>query len=327
MNAHMNARPSLPAVAVVGALAALLAACSQPPPQALGTLEYDRITLPAPAAERIAEIAVHEGEQVEAGARVLTLEQVRGDAQLTAARAEIAQRQQVLDELRNGARAEDIEQARARLAAAEAQARDARAYYQRVRPLGEQRLVAAAEVDRARAAAGNAEAQVAVAQAALAELRNGVRPEQIAQAQAALEAAQAQERLQAATTGRLDLLAPRAGRIDSLPYRLGDEAPVGAPLAVLLVGEAPYARVYVPEALRMGVHVGDRATVKLGADGARSWPGRVRMIRSEPAFTPYYALAGSDAARLSYLAEVQLEGEGAGDLPAGLPLTVEFDAR
>lgn len=307
--------------------ATLLAACNGPPPQALGTLEYDRIALPAPAAERIVDIAVHEGERVRAGARVLTLEQVRGDAQLAAAQADVALRRQALAELRNGARAEDIEQARARLAAATAQARDARAYYERVRPLGQRQLVAAADVDRARAAAGNAEAQVAVAQAALAELRNGVRPEQVAQAEAALAAAEARARTQAATTGRLDLVAPRAGRIDSLPYRLGDEAPVGAPLAVLLVGDAPYARVYVPEALGMDVRVGDRATVRLGADGARAWPGRVRMIRSEPAFTPYYALTGQDAARLSYLAEVQLEGEGAGELPAGLPLRVEFDAR
>ena len=64
--------------AIACVLAMLLAACSEPPPQALGTLEYDRITLPAPAAERIVEIAVREGEQVQAGARVLTLEQVRG---------------------------------------------------------------------------------------------------------------------------------------------------------------------------------------------------------------------------------------------------------
>ncbi len=151
-----------------------------------------------------------------------------------------------------------------------------------------------------------------------------MRPEQIAQAEAALAAAQAQERAQAVSTGRLDVVAPRAGRIDSLPYRLGDEPPVGAPLAVMLVGDAPYARVYVPEPLRAGVRVGDAATVRVGARGERSYPGRVRMIRSEPTFTPYYALTGKDAARLSYLAEVQLEGEGVAELPAGLPLRVEF---
>ena len=91
----------------------------------------------------------------------------------------------------------------------------------------------------------------------------------------------------------------------------------------MLVGDAPFARVYVPEPLRADVQVGDRATVLVGADGGRSYAGRVRMIRNEPAFTPYYALAGEDAARLSYLAEVELED--AGDLPAGLPLRVVFD--
>ena len=302
----------------------LLAGCRQAPPQALGTLEYDRIALPAPAAERIAEIVVREGQRVEAGARILSLESSRGDAQLAAAEADVVRQREMLAELRNGARSEDIDQLRANLAAAQAQARVARAYSARLQPLGSRQLVAAAEVDRARAAAASADAQVAAARAALAELERGVRPEQIAQAEAALAAAQAQLRAQSVTTGKLDVLAPRAGRIDSLPYRLGDEPPPGAPVAVMLVGDAPYARVYVPEPLRMQVGVGDVATVHLGADGARSYRGRVRMIRSEPTFTPYYALTGKDAARLSYLAEVELEGEGVAELPAGLPLRVEF---
>jgi HlyD family secretion protein len=57
---------------------------------------------------------------------------------------------------------------------------------------------------------------------------------------------------------------------------------------------------------------------------AGSLPGKVRMIRSEPSFTPYYALIGKDAARLSYLAEIALPAASAGKLPAGLPVRVEF---
>jgi len=48
------------------------------------------------------------------------------------------------------------------------------------------------------------------------------------------------------------------------------------------------------------------------------------MIRSEPSFTPYYALSGRDAERLSYLAEITLDKSGA-DLPAGVPVRVEFE--
>ena len=322
MTGSKSRSATLAACALVATL--LLSGCRQQVPQALGTLEYDRIALPAPAAERIIEIAVREGQRVEAGARILSLEPSRGNAQLAAVEADVARQRQVLAELRNGARSEDIDQLRANLAAAQAQARDARAYAARLQPLGSRQLVAAAEVDRARAAAASADAQATAARAALAELESGVRPEQIAQAEAALAAAEAQLRAQSVTTGKLDVVAPRAGRVDSLPYRLGDEPSPGAPLAVMLVGDAPYARVYVPEPLRAGVEVGDVATVRVGARGERSYRGRVRMVRSEPTFTPYYALTGKDAARLSYLAEVELEGEGVADLPAGLPLRVEF---
>jgi HlyD family secretion protein len=301
----------------------LLAGCREAPSQALGTLEYDRIVLPAPAAERIVAIDVREGQQVRAGQRLLQLEATRTEAATTAARAEAQRQREALSELEAGPRTEAIAQARAQLAAAQAQARDASAYYARLQPLGRQKLVAAADVDRARAAANNAVAQVRAAQAGLQELEHGTRREEIAQGQAALEASRAQAAVQETTLGKLALTAPRDARIDSLPYRLGDQAPVGAPLAILLVGKAPHARVYVPEPIRTSVHVGDAARVFVeGRD--QPLQGHVRMIRSEPSFTPYYALTGKDAARLSYLAEIELTGVDAAALPAGLPVRAEF---
>lgn len=301
--------------------ALLLAGCADDAPQALGTLEYDRIALPAPSAERIVSVDVREGDRVKAGATLMTLEPTRIAAQTDALRAQTDQQREVLAELEAGTRGEQIDQARARVANAQAVARDARAYLARVQPLGQRRLVAAAEVDRARAAAESADANVRTTQAALDELEHGARRERIAQAQAAVRASAAQTAAQAVTLDKLTIVAPRAGRIDSLPYELGDQAPVGAPLAILLVGDAPYARVYVPEPMRANVKIGDAATVRVdGRDAALR--GRVRAIRSEPSFTPYYALSGKDAARLSYLAEIVIDGGG--DLPAGLPVRVEF---
>ncbi|HEV8692831.1 MAG TPA: HlyD family efflux transporter periplasmic adaptor subunit [Lysobacter sp.] len=304
-------------------LALALAACGTDKPQALGTLEYDRITLPAPAAERIVEINVREGQRVIAGQSLLKLEATRTESATKAAQAEAQRQRDVLSELEAGARSETIAQTRARLAAAQAQARDARAYYARVQPLGARKLIAAAEVDRSRAAANSAEAEVRAAQAALLELEHGTRSEQIAQGKAAASAAEAQASAQQVSLDKLNIVAPRVGRVDSLPYRLGDQAPVGAPLAVMLVGDAPYARVYVPEPIRADVKVGQGA--RIFVEGRKdAIAGKVRMIRSEPSFTPYYALIGKDAARLSYLAEVQLN-KGAGELPAGLPVRVEFE--
>ena len=300
----------------------LLSACADDAPHALGTLEYDRITLPAPVAEKIVAIDVREGQRVEAGQQLLALERERSQAQAQAADAEAQRQREALRELRAGARGEQVAQARAALAAAQAASRDATAYYARLRPLGEQKLVAAADVDRARAAATGADAQVRQANAVLDELLHGTREERIAQGEAALQAASAQARVQQASLDKLSVVAPRAGVVDSIPYKLGDQAPVGAPLAILLVGDAPYARIYVPETLRVGVAVGDSVRVfVVGREGALA--GKVRMIRSEPGFTPYYALTGEDAARLSYLAEIEL-GKDAAALPAGLPVRVEF---
>ena len=122
-----------------------LAACHKSPPQALGTLEWDRITLPSPVAEKIVRIVVRAGQQVAAGAPLLQLELTRTESQLAAARAQAQQSREALAELKAGPRSEQIAQARANLAAAQASARDARAYYARLQPLGRQKLVAASD--------------------------------------------------------------------------------------------------------------------------------------------------------------------------------------
>jgi HlyD family secretion protein len=301
----------------------VLSGCTDEAPQVLGTLEYDRISLPAPSAERIVSVEVHEGDRVKAGAIVMTLERTRIAAQNDVAQAQAQQQRDALAELEAGTRVEQIAQARAELARAQAQASDARAYFARLQPLGQRKLVAAVDVDRARAAANSADAQMRAAQSFLSEMEHGARRERIDQARAAVDAADAQVAAQSVSLDKLQIVAPRNGRIDSLPYKLGDQAPIGAPLALLLVGDAPYARVYVPEPMRANVKIGDRATVHV--DGQSGIVGHVRAIRSEPSFTPYYALSGKDAARLSYLAEIVLDN--AADLPAGLPVRVEFAAK
>lgn len=319
---HRNPHFPQRAGTIVLATLAMLASCAKTPPQALGTLEYDRITLPAPVAERIVAVNVREGEQVAAGQALLQLELIHTQSQLAAAEAQARQQREALAELKAGPRSEDIAQARAKLSAAQAEARETRAYYDRLLPLKDRNYVAAADLDRARAAAGNADGNVRAARSALDELLHGTRPEQVAQGEASAEAATATAAAQKVLLDKLSVVAPRAGRVDRIPYKLGDQAPIGAPLAILLAGDAPYARIYVPEQQRANVKVGDALQVFV-AGREKPYGGKLRMISSEPAFTPYYALIGDDAARLSYLAEVAL-GADATDLPAGIPVRVEF---
>jgi len=307
------------------------ASCSEPQAVALGTLEWDRIALPAPAAEKIVEIQVREGQRVTPGQVLLQLEPRQTRARLRSAEAAVARQAAALEELNVGPRVEAIARARAAVEAAQAEARDQQADYRRLQELGKKNYASQSDIDAARAQAESALAQVQVAQEQLLELERGTRVEEIEQGQAALVEARAQAQAQRVLLEKLTVRAPRAGIVDSIPFKLGDEAPVGGSLVVMLAGETPYARVYVPQRLRLHVQVGGNARVYLEGlgqeEGSRSGPyaGEVRMVRNEPSFTPYYALTGDDVTRLSYIAEIQL-GADAARLPAGLPLRAVFPA-
>ena len=308
-------------------LLAALTGCTDADKPLLGTLEWDRVSLPAEASEVLLRIAVAEGERVEAGQLLLELDPRRQDARIAQARAEVEQAAAHLAELSNGARSETIDAARADLARNRAELTDAERSFSRIAELYQRKQVAIAELDRARAARDQASAATRSAEAQLRELTNGTRPEQLEQAAAALEAARGN--LDQLQVGRehLSLRAPRSGLVDALPFKVGDQPPAGAELVSLLVGEQPYARVFIPASIRAQVSVGD--VMRVFVEGVEQpFQARVRSIRSEAAFTPYYALTGDDASRLMYRAELVLQGEAARQLPAGLPLRAErSDAR
>ncbi len=93
---------------------------------------------------------------------------------------------------------------------------------------------------------------------------------------------------------------------------------------VMLTGDQVFARVYVPEHLRVHVTPGTGATIHVdGLDEAI--PGRVRWVASEAAFTPYYALTERDRGHLTYLAKIDLDIDR-DRLPDGVPVEVELGA-
>ena len=312
-------------------LCMVLSACEHREEVALGTLEWDRISLPAPVAEKIVSIDAREGQRVSQGQVLLQLDPRETRARLGAAEAAVARQAAALEELTDGPRVEEIARARAELDATKAEARDRQADFRRLQALGEKNYASRSDIDAAQASAESAQAQVRAAMEQLLELERGTRFEEIEQGRAALEEARAQARAQRVLLGKLTVRAPQPGVVDSIPFKLGDEAPLGAALVVMLTGETPYARVYVPQPLRLQVQVGGGAQVFLqggditeGQKGGRGpFSGQVRMVRNEPSFTPYYALTGDDVTRLSYIAEIQLE-HNAAHLPAGLPLKATF---
>jgi HlyD family secretion protein len=125
---------------------------------------------------------------------------------------------------------------------------------------------------------------------------------------------------------RLDVRAPADGRVDALPFKLGDQPPVGAVLVSLLSGAAPYVRLYIPASQRATLAVGDNCTVAI-TGRSEKFNAHLRSIEAEPSFTPYYALTGDDASRLVYRAEAVLTDAAAQTLAAGLPVEATCERR
>lgn len=304
----------------IGLCLGLLTACDSDRSGALlGTLEWDRVSLSAPASETIVAIHVREGQQVAPGDPLLDLDDRLAQAELAAQQAQIASAAAVLAELRSGARSEQVDAAHEALHEAEVSLTQTAREVRRLERLHALDAVAGRELDDARSAAERAQAQRARAQAQLDELLHGSRDEQIDAAVARLTAAQALGEQLQLQLAKYQLRSPVAGIVDAIPFRLGDQPPAAATLVSLMSAGKPYARVFVPASRRLALQLGDRFEITLEGSGKRH-SAYLRSIAREASFTPYYALTGSDASHLVFRAELQLDDEAAVSLAAGMPL-------
>lgn len=320
----MNGRGVI-AATIVLEMALALSGCAAGDDNTLpGTVERDRIELAADSDEYIVSLPFAEGARVEAGDVIVVQDRAISGAELDAAGARLAEAEARVEELRSGPRTTSIAAAAARRDRARVERDDAARERDRLLGLARQSLVSQSEADRQVAAAHAAEASLLEAEAALRELREGTRAEQLAQAREAADGARASLRALQTSSGRLEVRAPVAGLIDALPYHVGEKPARGATVAVLLAEGAPYARIHVPAPIRAGVQTGTPATLRVDGVG-RTFKGQVRFVASEAEFTPYYSLTAADRSRLSFLAEVAFDESEALELPAGLPVDVTLE--
>ncbi|MCF1427862.1 MAG: HlyD family efflux transporter periplasmic adaptor subunit [Shewanella sp.] len=303
----------------------LLFSCSQPPPpEALGTLERDRVLLRATTDEIITELPVREGSMVKQGDLLLRFDTRKQTAVVAMADADVAKARAYLLRLTNGERPEDIAAAQANVARARATLTEAELNFRRINQLRKDNLASPAESDKARAVRDQAEAELESSSEQLSKLIAGVREEDINQARATLDSTLAKLALEQKILDDLSVRATRDGRLDSLPFNVGERVPLGSVIVAIQADDAPYARVYVPEPYVAHLQIGQQLPVHV--DGmAHNYTGTLRWISAQSAFTPYYALNEQDRSRLVYLAELDLD-DSAVTLPTGIPTQVSLPA-
>ena len=300
----------------------LLASCEGQPLEAVGQLESDRIELVAEFSEVITSINVTEGDGIQAGASVLEQDTTRIDLRIEESQANIRRIEAVLAEQVSGPRTETIDAAKANLNAAQIERDYRENELDRLAGLRARNLTSVETVDSAQNFLNAAGARIELVSAQLAELEAGTRSEQIEQTNGQLAQLRAQLAGLNLDKRRLLVTSTTEGIIDSLLFELGERPRIGDVVAVLLSGDQPYARLYIPEPMRVQVRPGSQ--LQIAVDGLPgTLTGTVRHIASEATFTPYFALNERDRTRLSYVAQVSLPTL-AERLPDGVPVQAVF---
>lgn len=223
---------------------------------------------------QIRAILVDEGELVERGQVLARLDDTRLQAERARAQAEVAEATARLDELRAGARAEEIARAEEAVNSAAAAVRQAesnltlaRGRVESNRFLASEGAIAADRLNELVDALKSEESELQQAQAdlredeqTLQELRAGTRPEAIRQAEAQLARARAEARVVEAQLQDTRILAPTAGRILERQARVGDVVSSGDTLFSLVEDDLLELRLRLPETQLAQIQPGQTVT-------------------------------------------------------------------
>ena len=274
--------------------------------------------------ERIASVLVEEGAQVEPGQLLASLHVERLQAELLAARARIDAQQALVDRLDHGARKEEIEQARANVAAAQVRVDNAERAMARLQATAASGASSAQDLDNAQAELETGKAQLEVQQQALALTLAGPRDEDKAQARAVLGGLRAELQLLQRRFADSELRAPSKGVIRSRILEPGEMASPERPVFTLALTDPKWVRAYVASPDLGRVQNGMRAIVHTDAVDGRTFDGWVGFVSPVAEFTPKAVETDELRTRLVYEVRVFVRDPD-GELPLGMPVTVDVD--
>jgi ABC exporter DevB family membrane fusion protein len=255
---------------------------------------------------RIKTVLVREGDVVEVGQPVVVFDdqeyqtQVRmAEARVVTARADVARAERALDaararwlEIRSGARAQEIERARADLDAATRRQENAERERARARQLLDGDFIARSQYDATATEAEVARARTRAAEEALSLLRAGPKPEAVEAAWARVQEAQADLRRTESQVAAVaaELAHARAvlrttvltssieGTVSRRLVEPGEAVDIGIPLLVVGDTRAIIVRAEVDETDVGKLELGQRADVTADAYPGRVFPGKVVEI-------------------------------------------------
>jgi HlyD family secretion protein len=269
-----------------------------------GYVEGEALYLASPVSGAVAGMFVRRGDRVTAGQKLYVIDPAQVSAQRDQAAAEVAAASAQADDARKGVRPVELAVYEANVAAAEAHARDAQVTLRRVRVLEKRGIYAPARLDDAQSAYDAAAAQLLAAKKQRDAATLGARRDQVRAADSRV--AEARAGLGAADARLSDIapLAPGAGRIEDVFFQKGEWAAANQPILALIPDDRIVIRFFVPERAVSAYRPG--GMVRFACDGcAAGLSAKITYISPRPEFTPPVIYSREARDRLVYLVEAR----------------------
>jgi HlyD family secretion protein len=289
--------------------------------QLYGNVDIRQVQLAFHATGRISRLLLQEGDPVKSGELVAELDPVRYEASSGQAAGELANQRQILARLLAGSRPEEIEQARARVRAAEAALKDAKATYERTKVLARDQYLSQQKLDNDEKALKSAKASLDDANQALILAVKGPREEDIAAARAKVKADEAALSLAERQLFDARLYAPSPGVIQDRILEPGDMAFPETPVYTLALTNPVWVRAYVSEPDLGKIKLGMSARVSTDSYPGKVYEGWVGFISPTAEFTPKPVETTDVRTKLVYQVRIYVCNPQ-NELRLGMPATV-----
>ncbi len=272
---------------------------------------------------RLDTLNVAKGKTVKAGDMLFVLEHVYETEEVNSKKALLKQAKDNLENQRKGLRPEELDQIRAQIAQAAAEAWLSEKELARRKELYKENDISREALDKAEAAHKAKAGKKDELEAKLAQGMQGARPDII---EAALAGAEAAGSALAQAQWGLEQKMPKAtadALVFDTPHVPGDWVDAGSPVVVLLPPENIKVRFFIPET-RLGIiKAGQKVTVS--CDGcAGTFTGMVSYISPKAEYTPPVIFSDNYRSRLSYMIEAVFAVEDARLLHPGQPVRVNL---
>ncbi|MCP5266783.1 MAG: HlyD family efflux transporter periplasmic adaptor subunit [Burkholderiaceae bacterium] len=317
-------RRALAATCTLAALA-LLGGCERTDDgRLLGYAEGEELRLAASAPGRLVTVNVQRGEQVNAGAPLFALEADSERLAREDADSHVAQARALLANLEKGRRPDEISAIGAQLRQARAALELSESEFRRQAQLVAELFVSPAALDQARANRDRDRARISELESQLRVARQGARPDEIVAARRAVDSALAQRAQADWRLAQKALVAPVAGDIIDVNYRLGEWVPAGSPVVMLLPPGNRRMRFFVPEDRLGEIRLGQAIRAHCDGCGAPIG-GRIDYIARSAEFTAPIIYSREVRSTLVFRVEARPTPADALRLHPGQPLQVELE--